>query len=354
MMDRVTLIILLTIALTVNVTGFPSHESDDCIDGPRNTTTHYRVSGYKIFCMGSKDRVISYQMQEGCFKDASCDYFMSAKVITNPQHGNGQEHFHWNLYSKKGEMLFILNKESIPIDRNLDIRGVTVLSTLKYPAPEFVYWKDTSGGNDSTSWKHLESRRISTFEEDTDGGDKPYELQASLLVGPNPSFPSKTVKYNRVSVTTWNLGSDTEDTWVSNPLLYPVVPYLIGVDNLPGIDVPVVTVLSPRVPLYLFNDSVNNNDAKTADYFYLGGRDFTPVPSTLESQSTETHEPTPEPASKSSDSYWFVWVVIAMFVILVAVGVVIFVLRKKKKVQTVVNGFSPAANSPEKERSLKP
>ena len=327
--------------------GFHSHQTDDCIEGPMDTQTHKRVPGYKVFCMGSKDNIIYYEIGKGCFADASCDYFMSAKVVTNPTYKVDSQHMQWNLFSN-AKMFFMLSKEVMDIPRNLDIRGITVLNTSAYPGPEFASW----------TWKETGSRigsfgnqyKLYTFEKDF-GGEVPYEEKAIMAVGNFPGAPKKKVVYNRVSVTTWNQGQDyLGETWVPNAMIQPLIPYFISVENLSG--TPVVTVLSPKKPINLFNDNVAEilNINEIADYFYLGDGDVTTTTTTTttpEPMTTTTEESTEATASdttnKSDDSgsMGYIWAIIGVVIVIVIVLIVIFVVLPNRKSVAASTQSSP-------------
>ena len=249
----------------------PPHDSDDCIGDPRNTDTHIRVPRYKVFCMGSKKDAIYYGMRTGCFADASCDYFMSAKIIVNPKHRNEKPHMQWNLFAKQGNIVFFLSKNLININLNLtNIEYVTVLNTTAYPTKYFIS-HHFPGGKRDPSWGNV--KKFNSFQEDP-GGDGAYETKRVLEVGPKAN-PIGITTYDRVSVTTWNQGNDTEKTWVPNAKIYPLIPYLIGIKRTS--DPPEVTVISPKQFLYLFSDDVTKMTAlnTVADHFYLGGGEVT-------------------------------------------------------------------------------
>ena len=269
-----SLLVLLSLIRTAVVTSLPpSHASDDCIDGPRNTSTHHRVPGYKIFCMGSKDNNITYMMKTGCLKDASCDYFMSAKIVINPNLPDKRPHMQWNLFAKQGDIIFFLSRNLINTDSNLsNIDFVTVLNTTEYRTVNFTSYHYPGGRRDGF-WGN--KQKFNSFQEDP-GGDVPYEGQRALEVGPKGN-PKETyrINYNRVSVTTWNEGNDTDDTWVPNAKIYPLIPYLIGIKRTS--DPPEVTVISSKQFLHLFSDDVTKMAVlnKAAEHFYLGGGEVT-------------------------------------------------------------------------------
>jgi hypothetical protein len=79
-----------------------------------------------------------------------------------------------------------------------------------------------------------------------ESGNQPY-YQKNLKIHPGGYH----VYYNRVSVITRNTKQsqpDIEETWVPNCLIYPVDPYLIGINNRS------VTVVSPKKLIQLVKE----------------------------------------------------------------------------------------------------
>ena len=332
MMSQLLITLFLVVGLTVNVSGQSlAHPSDDCIDGPRNTSTHERVPGFKIFCMGSKDNVISYGMKEGCFNDTSCDFFMSAKIVINPQVFYNASHVLWNLYAKDGNMIFFLSKQvmnmTYHLDKDLDIRNITLLKTEEYPRTSFVsfrypnsYINESLAGTLVKLWG--KSGKKDLFYKDY-GGDPSYQEKTSLLVG------FHQIEYNRVAVTTWNQGNDTDKTYVPNARIYPVVPYLIGVKNKPNSsEVSDVTVISPEHLIQLFADDTKGMPLNAAaGHFNLGG----------------DNSITMKPKDKTGDFVGmllsYIWVVIAvsvLVILLVIITIYRFCGKKSKKTDSVI------------------
>jgi hypothetical protein len=347
-------VILLVIVITISTTqGFLSHPSDDCIEGPKNTSSHVRVKGYGIFCMGVKDWDISYGVKSGCMKDASCDYFMSVKVVQylagylaySPKlkgvQNLYQPHVQWNLFAREGHIRFLMGRRRRKIPLDLDFKAayerfICYIDTINYSLNKktFVYciYEGTDGHLKSEGvYEELPNiRKVYGFVGDLKG-EKDYEIGAKLKIAEGTD-QERIVKYNRVSLTSWNLGNDLNFT--AHRPDKDFIPYFIGIKNVNGRQL--ATLMTPNVSINLLSDPpIPKNAVQKVSKFFIGDKKYLTMNETsgVIPFSTET-VPTTEQLSMN-----VIFTVIGiMFVILFIVVFVVMKSKKKKRASLTARG----------------
>lgn len=280
--------------------AFLSHPSDDCLEGQMDTETHMRLNKpdwpYKkqIFCMGSKGDNISYGVKQGCMATADCDYIVSVKVVmylNEPDDGTSfrdheRTHFQWNLFAKEGEMLFFVSKKDVDV-LPYQLNDVTVVNTsIDWTNQDFASWTGFGG-----CFQTNRSSRVSAYCYEPDwaktiGDDvEPvYERGAVFKVG------NQTLRYNRVTLTTWNnmINKPYPNPWVPSPLLTKVVPVLIGVKYVAGQVLPLVSFITTKQTVWLLNIIPSNINTKVSQIFTDAF--LIPVTTTTTTEATTTEE----------------------------------------------------------------